>query len=125
MDKEQLFKPRLEERDVVLPGVGTVRIRALTRDEVAETRERHGYPDDVDLRAFEDDLVSQSMIDPVLTPAEVRMWAEASPAGELVRMADEIRDLSGLGEEAAKSGIRANRQQRRSAVRNGSGRKAR
>lgn len=124
MDKELLFKPRLEERDVEVAGVGTVRIRALTRDEVADTRERHHHgndPDDLDVTGYEDELVSLSLVDPALTPEEVRRWSAAAPAGELVMIMAAIRDLSALGEEAAKSRVRPNRQARRAALRNRAG----
>lgn len=118
MDKELLFKPRLAEDEVELDGVGTVRIRALSREEVANAREdnldQHG---DVDLAGYEHALVAASMVDPALTVDEVRRWAAASPAGELVRVMEAIQQLSGLDEESSKSGVRRNRRERRAAVR--------
>lgn len=123
MDKDALFKQRLTEQELELDGVGTVRLRALTRGEVSDARELFATgPDlaDLDVTGYEDALVALSLVDPVLTPEEVRRWDEAAPAGELARVMEAIRDLSGLGEEAAKSRVRGNRRERRAAVRTGS-----
>lgn len=123
MDKELLFKPRLTEDTVELEGVGTVRIRALARNEVTDARE--GNTDDdgrVDSTGYECALVSMSMVDPELTPAEVHRWAAVSPAGEWVKVMNRIQSLSGLdGDEATKSRVRPNRQERRTKVRTRSG----
>lgn len=126
MDKDLLFKPRLEEQELDLDGVGTVRIRALSRDEVATAREdntdRKGT---FDHAGYEYQLLAVSMIDPELTVDEVERWARAAPAGELTTVVEAIQRLSKLDEESSKSGVPANRQERRAAVRNGSRRKPR
>lgn len=98
MDKELLFKARLHERDVELPGVGTVRVRALARGEVVAIKDAG----DLALDEYERKLISLAMIDPTLTEDEVRQWQEAAPAGELEPVTNAIAELSGLDQEAAK-----------------------
>jgi len=127
-DKAGLFKPRLAEREVALPGFPEpVRIRALTRDEVVRVRDAHMHgPDieDLDVISYENELTSLALVDPALTPEEVAQWSEAAPAGELSLVMDEIRSLSAMDEEAAKSGVPGNRRERRAAVRARPGRAA-
>lgn len=116
--KARLFKPRLDEEELELEGVGTVRIRALSREEVADAREDNvDRKDNVDYTGYEHQLIATSMVDPELTPDEVARWARAAPAGELVKVMDRIRELSKLDEESSKSDIPGNRRQRRAAVR--------
>lgn len=98
MDKEQLFKARLRERDVELPDVGTVRVRALARGEVMSIRDAG----EMDIEEYERKLIALAVVDPVLTEDEVRRWQEAAPAGELEPVTNAIVELSGLDQEAAK-----------------------
>lgn len=125
MDKELLLKPRLAEEDLEIPGVGVVRLRALSRAEAVEARERNrtgDEPGDVDVDAYEADMIAMALVDPAMTAEEVARWGEVAPAGEWVLVVEKVRELSGTGEEAAKSGVPANRQERRAAVRAGRGR---
>lgn len=102
VSKEQLLKPRLEEADVEIRGVGTVRVRALSRGEIFMMQTRtEGKGTDVKERL----ILSLGMIDPALTDSEIREWHGAAPAGELDPVVDKIRDLSGLAEGADKSGV--------------------
>lgn len=98
MDKELLFKARLRERDVELPDVGTVRVRALARGEVMSIKDAG----DLDIQEYERKLIALAMIDPALTEDEVRRWQEAAPAGELEPVTSAIAELSGLDQEVAK-----------------------
>lgn len=100
MDKDALLAPRLPEDDVDIPGVGTVRVRGLSRDEVlAAQNESDNLP------AFERRLISCGMVDPQLSVAEAGRWQLGSPAGEIEPVIDRIRALSGLGGDASKSGV--------------------
>jgi hypothetical protein len=119
VDKELLFKLRLIEQELDLAGVGVVRLRALSRDEVTDARDECVGPDDeLDAKAYERLLVSLAMVDPELTTEDVARWSAAAPAGEFVRVMDLIRDLSALDEtESPKSRLPANRQERRAAIR--------
>lgn len=94
MDKEKLLAPRLEEDDVEIPGVGTVRIRALSRFEVLVTQrgQKRG-----DALAMDRSLLLHGMVDPVLTEDEITRWQKASPAGEIEPITRRIAELSGIG----------------------------
>jgi hypothetical protein len=102
IDKETLLKGRLPEAEVEIPGVGTVRVRALSRGEVFGVQQLKG------VAVIERRVLHLGMIDPVMTEAEVQQWQDASPAGELEPVGGKIRELSGLGDDADKSGVPAN-----------------
>lgn len=99
VDKEALFAPRLPEDDVEIPGVGTVRVRALSRGEVFGVQKLQGTP------VIERKILALGMVDPTLTEAEVQRWQDASPGGELDPVVDRIRVLSGLAEGAEKAAV--------------------
>lgn len=90
MDKELLFKPRLAEEDVEVPGVGTVRVRALNRAESIAVAEAKTVAER-DRR-----LLAAGMVDPALSLAEVGRWQDASPGGEIERVSEVIARLSGM-----------------------------
>ncbi|PSL02884.1 hypothetical protein CLV30_109192 [Haloactinopolyspora alba] len=98
MDKELLFKARLPEGEVEVPGLGTVRVRGLSRDEVLAAQKADNTAD------LERRMLAAGMVDPALTVAEAGRWQMASPAGELEPVTQKIRDLSGMGDDASKSG---------------------
>ena len=100
-DKELLFKSRLPEDDVEIDGVGTVRVRGLSREEALRVSKFAG-----DVVAIERYIVSTALLDPVLTEDEVAMWQKASPGGELEPITDKISQLSGMNEGAAKETYR-------------------
>lgn len=99
MNKEHLFAVRLDEADVELPGVGTVRVRALNRAEAMSV----GKLTDPALKDLH--IIAIGMIDPVLSVSEVRRWGEASPAGELEMVSRRIAQLSGMLPESAKEAV--------------------
>lgn len=100
IDKELLFKSRLPEADVVLPGIGTVRVRGLSRTEALHCRET------TDLVTVERRMLALGLVDPVLTENEVKRWQESSPAGELEELTLRISELSGMTPGAAKEAYR-------------------
>jgi hypothetical protein len=97
--KARLLKPRVPEGTVDLEGIGTVRVRGLSRGEVYMTQQAKGT------EAMERKILALGMLDPALTEDEVRAWQQNSPAGEIEPVADKIRDLSGLNKGADKSGV--------------------
>lgn len=109
MDKETLFKPRLNEAEVDIPGVGTVRVRGLSRVEVMSIRTAaDNDPATLDGKravVLERKMVALAMVDPKLSETEVARWQDAAPAGELEPVTDKISELSGLSEGASKSGV--------------------
>lgn len=100
MDKEKLFTPRLPEADVEIPGVGTIRVRALNRAEVLIVE---GVKS---LDAKDRKLISLGMVDPALTEAEAGRWQKASPAGELEPVTVKIAELSGMLPDSAKEAVK-------------------
>lgn len=96
IDKEQLLKSRLGEADVEIPGVGTVRVRALNRDEAFKMK---GSDDPL---VVERRMIAAGMVSPEMTVDEVKAWQIAAPAGELEPVSDKIAELSGMTSGAAK-----------------------
>jgi hypothetical protein len=91
IDKDLLFKPRLDEDAHEIAGVGTVRFRALTRAEALQVVGREMPYDEMERM-----LLSLAMVDPPLTSDEVARWQQACPAGELEPICSKIQELSGL-----------------------------
>lgn len=113
MDKAALFKERLPEAEVDLPGVGTVRVRGLTRAEVLHVRKATDSENMDGDRALvlERKLLTKAMVDPVLTEAEVGKWQETATPGELEPVIEKVQILSGLLKEEAKSNLSGVREQ--------------
>ena len=96
VDKELLFKRRIEEADVNVEGLGTFRVRGLTRSEALSVRSL------ADLAAIERGMLVLGLVDPELTEDEVKRWQANSPAGEMEDLTNKIAELSGMNEGAAK-----------------------
>lgn len=110
LDKELLFKPRLEEADVEVPGVGTVRVRALSRAELMLARKATDLAGEVDgprALVLERKMIATAMVDPALTEAEVGRWQNASGAGELNVVSEAIQRLSGMLDDAEKESYKS------------------
>lgn len=101
MDKELLFKPRLAEEDVDVPGVGTVRVRALNRLEAMHVQGAK-TPAESDRR-----ILALGLVDPTITEEEARRWQEASAAGEIEPVTTAIARLSGIGPGADKEAYKS------------------
>lgn len=99
VDKETLFKPRLPEADVEVPGIGIVRVRGLSRTEVLSIQQK----DTSAPGAFERVLLAYALMDPELTEGEVGEWQAASIAGELEPVTAKVTELSGLSKDSAKN----------------------
>lgn len=102
MDKDQLFKPRLAEREVEIDA-GTVRVRALSRQEVLDMREL----DAKDLARVDQVILAKAMVDPKITEEEVAQWQAAAAAGEIETVIDAISEISGLTELASKNAYKS------------------
>ena len=128
MDKETLFRVRLKEDDVELDGVGTVRVRALSREEYAVVRDEFADDDNqiVDPKGFEYALIAMAMVDPADMSAEdVSLWAKAAPGGEVLKVLESINTLSGLDDLKGSKSVPANRSERRAQVRARAGKRTR
>lgn len=103
MDKAKLLAPRLPQDDVEVPGVGTVRVRGLSRRETIAMRE--AFEGGIETTEFY--LLTHGLVDPVLTAEEVEQWREAATAREITPVTDRILELSGLAEGSAKAAIKS------------------
>ena len=97
--KARLLKPRVPEGTVELEGLGTIRVRGLSRGEVFMIQQAKGT------QAMERKMIAVGMLDPVMTEAEVGEWQKNSPAGELEPVTDKINELSGLGKKSEKQAM--------------------
>lgn len=108
MDKALLFKSRLNEADVEIPDVGTVRVRGLSRAEVMLVRKATDteHMDGSRALVLERKMLAAAMVDPVLTESEVGQWQQASAAGELEPVVRKVQELSGMLDDAPKEAVK-------------------
>ena len=100
VDKAALLARRLGEDEHEIEGFGSVRLRSLSRAEVLALQKLN------DTAESDRRMVSLCLIGPfTLTEDEVGIWQENSPPMEIERLTVAIRDLSGMGPGAAKSGV--------------------
>lgn len=117
VDKAKLLAPRattdsgMPEDDVEVPGIGTVRVRGLSRKEVLAVRKATDNDtakiDGPRILVLERKMVAAAMLDPEMTEAEVAEWQDVSGAGEMEPVIEKIQKLSGLMEGAGKSGVQS------------------
>lgn len=107
MDKSALFKDRLPEAEVEIPGLGSVRVRGLTRAEVLNVRKATDdeHMDGPRALTLERKLLAKAMVDPALTEAEVGKWQEMGTPGELEPVIEKVQELSGLLPGNSKSSL--------------------
>lgn len=98
--KEQLMTRRLPTEEVPIEGVGTVLVRGLSRWEMVEVNKLEGD------RQRQDNLaVFYGLAEPDMTQDEVMAWRKAGAVMEIEGIARKINKLSGIGKDAAKSGV--------------------
>ena len=90
-DKSKLFEKSLPEQDVTIEGLGTFRVRALTRAESMAVGDTEGGTG-----AKERVIVSLGCVDPTLSIQEVKRWQEASLPGVMEPVVETIATLSGM-----------------------------
>lgn len=98
--QELLERRALAERDVELAGLGTVRVRALTRGEVLKLR----GPGD-DFIAFEAGLLAAGMVRPQLSIEEAAAWQDAALPTEIDPVITAIMQLSGMEATAERTAM--------------------
>lgn len=104
MDKAKLLAKRLPEDDVEVPGIGTFRVRGLSRYEVMLVRKLA----DGDEAVFERKMMAMCILAPyTMTEAEVEQWQRAAPADEMAPLSDRIGELSGLSEVSEKNAYKS------------------
>lgn len=98
LDKQYLLKPRLAEEVVDLPGLGEVRVRALSRSELHRLQSSRLTTEEADVL-----VLSLALVEPALTEEEAREVCQASPGKELDPIFDVVTRLTGGAEGATKS----------------------
>lgn len=101
---DELIASTLTESDHVLPSGRRVRIRALSRATVLRIQ-TIGKDNVIKLEA---ETVAAGLVAPPMTVEQVGRWQAADPAGgDIGKLMEAIRDLSGLGEGAAKAAYKS------------------
>lgn len=98
VSKADLLKKRFGEEEVEVPGVGTVRVRALTRGQALELQGK-----EMPVVEMERRLIALAMVEPKLTEDEVGEWQDNTTAGELQGVMEAIVRLSGMEAHAGKA----------------------
>lgn len=102
LDKEALLKKRFGEEVVEIPGVGEVRVRALTRGEALAFKDRTD-----DVARFEQQILALAMVEPQMSEQDIAAWQDASPAGELDGVFRVVLRLSGMEAKADKAAYKS------------------
>lgn len=97
--KAAMLTEDLETVDVRIRA-GLVTVRALTSSRIKFLKKIN--PND---EAFENNLVAEAFVVPAMTPAEVATWAGLHRAGDFVKVLGAVQTISGLDEDAQKSGV--------------------
>lgn len=100
LSKEALVNQKFGVEDVELPGLGTVRVRALTRSEALEVRGK-----ELPVEEMERYLISRAMVEPKMTEDDVKAWQDVAPAGQLEPITQAITRLSGMEKTASKEAV--------------------
>lgn len=98
IDKERLLKPRLAETIVEIPGLGQVRVRALSRVELHMLRGWSDTSESADVW-----VLARALVEPEITEAEALAALKASPGNELDPVFAAVNEMSDRGLGATKS----------------------
>lgn len=99
LTREEILARKTGRGKAILPDGGEVEVRGLTRDEVLKSQE---MKDTGEKDTF---IIATGMVNPKLSVQDVQTWAATANAGDLVAVSDRIAELSGLTQDAAKSGV--------------------
>lgn len=102
---EQLTTRRLPTDTVLVPGIGWVLVRGLSRYEVLVSKQKE---ERLGLLAMERMMLEAGMLEPAMSEDAVTAWQKAGPAGEIEPVMNKIAELSGMLEDAAKAAYKSN-----------------
>ena len=103
MDKAALLKGFLPEADVELPsGIGTVRVRGLSRIEAVQVQRGVSDSDPDANDVLEVRACARGMVDPRLTEDEVAAWRTTGLAADVQAVAQRISELSNMDASGGK-----------------------
>jgi hypothetical protein len=101
MDKATFFSTAAHEQTTAVElSMGTVHVRALTRAEV------DGAVVTDDELMSEANTFAAAVTDPQMTGAEWREWFGHGLVSDYVKLAEVVKEVSGIGKDAAKSAVR-------------------
>ena len=103
MDKGKLLANRVPQGTVKIPGVGTITVRGLSRQEMKDLEQWQGK----DHMVWEQKTLALCMVDPPMTEADIAAWQAASPATEINDVAQKINELSGINRNASKEAYKS------------------
>jgi len=97
---DDLLAPRLPEEDVTLPGVGLVRVRALSRADAVALGE--AARSDEEGHGFEAYLLAATVAAPAMTVEQAAGWRRSARTGEVALVVRAANRLAALDPDAAK-----------------------
>jgi hypothetical protein len=103
MDKSKLLANRVPEGTVDIPGVGTITVRGLSRQEMKDLEEWQGK----DHMVWERKTLALCMVDPPMTEGDIAAWQAGSPATEINDVAMKVNELSGISKNASKEAYKS------------------
>lgn len=97
----QLAGPRdVETVDYTIPGIGTVALRPIIRKALLSAGAGKDGEDNARVEAR---MLVAGVAIPALTLGQAMAWQNEAPAGEIGKLLQRIREISGLAEDAGKS----------------------
>jgi hypothetical protein len=108
MDKSLLLSQKTEHHTYEIEGLGTVKLRALTRAEALEISElgKKGASE----AEIERKVLVNAIVDPTdLTEDDIAEWQAVSPAGQIQPVIERAMEISGLVVGSDKNAYKSNR----------------
>jgi hypothetical protein len=105
MDKATLLGAAVDAlpvEDIEIPGVGTVKVRGLSRFESLLVGKADG-----DAAATERAIIRYGLVEPALTEAEIRDWLQVAPNAHVDPITKAVARLSGMLEDSAKAAYKS------------------
>lgn len=102
--KARLLAARNNERSIELPGIGTVKVRGLTRAEVMGLK---GKFDPQDVVAHDVWILATAMVEPALTRDEVVQWYEVASMEEIQTVINAALQVGGMGDSSDKDAYKS------------------
>lgn len=94
--KEALLAKRFKIEEIPIDGVGVIKVRALSRDEML------GVDSEQPALKIERFVLSRTMVDPEMSEQDIADWQAASGAGEIGKVMDKVYEMSGIARGQAK-----------------------
>lgn len=101
VSKNDLLNLSFGIEDFDWPGVGTVRIRPLTRAEAVEVQGK-----DIPMIELEKLFLSKALVEPKMTEADVSQFLNQVAAGTVQPLVERIAEISGMKAERPKEAVK-------------------